>query len=98
MKLALATHADFAIMWKVHRALDMLQYASTPLRRKRLERLLVVRLEQLGTGGFCRIVMGCEMLITHFCDLNSDVYDASPKIKEALGLLNGHSTDTSDDK
>lgn len=87
MKLAIATKEDFAAMWKVHRALDLLRYANTDLRRRRLERLIVGRLEALGTGGLCRILMGCEMLIDNCCDKTSDVYDLSPEFKEALSLL-----------
>ncbi|APD91972.1 hypothetical protein BM525_19000 (plasmid) [Alteromonas mediterranea] len=87
MKLAIASEDDFAAMWKVYRALDLLQYANTDLRRQRLERLIVGRLEALGIGGFCRILMGCEMLIDNCCDKTSEVYDLSPKLKEALSLL-----------
>tara|TARA_B100002003_G_scaffold229811_1_gene239451 strand:- start:562 stop:861 length:300 start_codon:yes stop_codon:yes gene_type:complete len=87
MKLAISTKEDFAAMWKVYRALDLLQYATTDLRRRRLERLIVGRLKALGTGPFCRILMGCEMLIDNCCDKTSDVYDLSPEFKEALSLL-----------
>jgi hypothetical protein len=87
MKLALASENDFALMWKVYRALDMLHYRRTPLRQRRLKDVIAGRLEQLGTGGFSRVVMGCELLIDNCCDKDSDVYDLSPRIKKGLELL-----------
>ncbi|OES24145.1 hypothetical protein [Alteromonas macleodii] len=86
MKLALASKQDFSLMWKVHRALDMLKYCRTPLREQRLRQVIVGRLEQLGTGGFSRVVMGCELLIDNCCDKTSDFYDLSPQLKHAMQL------------
>tara|TARA_B100002049_G_scaffold223617_1_gene194299 strand:+ start:8900 stop:9202 length:303 start_codon:yes stop_codon:yes gene_type:complete len=87
MKLAIASKTDFDIMWKVYRALDMLQYCRTPLREKRLKSLIIGRMEQLGTGGFSRVVMGCQVLIDNCCDKEADTYEFSPKIQKALKLL-----------
>ncbi len=87
MNLAIASEDDFEIMWKVYRALNMLECNNTPLREKRINALIAGRLEQLGTGGFVRIVMGCEMLIKNCCDTEADTYQFSPKIQQALNLL-----------
>lgn len=68
--------------------------AAAPELVKALKNMLMARLgQQLGTGGFTRVVMGCEMLIKQVCDPTQDhlalkpVYGAAPEMLEALQYL-----------
>ena len=98
MTLAKATPADFKTMWKVHKLLQSYGYQFTPEdddpRAVRMKDLLMARLDQqLGTGGFTRVVMGCQMLIKQVCDPTQDhvalkpVYGAAPEMLEALQAI-----------
>lgn len=86
MTLAKATPEDFRIMWKVSKAHQNLAWAHNRQRELRLKMLIIGRLEQLGSGGFIRIVMGCESLIAECCDPKVDhlalkpVYGAAPEL------------------
>lgn len=89
MTLAKATPQDFRTMWKVSKAFQNLGWGND----HRLRQLIIGRLDQLGTGGFMRIVMGCEMLIDKVCDPAVDfyalkpVYGAAPELLEAAKRL-----------
>lgn len=93
MSLAKATPEDFRIMWKVSKAHQNLAWAHNRQRELRLKMLIIGRLEQLGTGGFMRIVMGAETLIDQCCDARVDflafkpVYGAAPELLEALKAM-----------
>lgn len=87
MTLTKASPQDFHIMWKVSTAFQGLEWADTRLRERRLKMVLVGRLDQLGTGGFMRIVMGCEMLIGKVCDPAVDHYALKPVYRGAPELL-----------
>lgn len=92
MRLAKATPEDFRIMWKITQYHQNLQWAKGP-RVQRLQTLIILRLEQLGVGGFMRIVMGCESLIKMVCDPQKDylalkpVYGAAPAFQTAAQRL-----------
>lgn len=92
MTLAKATPEDFRIMWKITQYHQNLQWAEGP-RVQRLQTLIILRLEQLGAGGFLRIVMGCETLIGNVCDPKLDyyafkpVYGAAPELLDACKRL-----------
>lgn len=98
MTLAKASPADFKTMWKVHKLLqnygEQFDPDSDDPRAVRMKDLLMARLDQqLGTGGFTRVVLGCEMLIKQVCDPTQDhvalkpVYGAAPEMLEALQYL-----------
>lgn len=91
MTLAKATPEDFRIMWKVSKAHQNLAWSHNRQRELRLKMLIIGRLEQLGSGGFLRIVMGCESLIAECCDPKVDhlalkpIYGAAPQMLILLG-------------
>jgi len=87
MRLTKASPEDFRTMWKVSKAFQNLEWADTRLRERRLKMVLVGRLDQLGTGGFMRIVMGCEMLIGQVCEPSLDYYALKPVYGAAPELL-----------
>lgn len=87
MRLTKPDAQDFRTMWKVSKAFQNLGWADTDLRERRLERVLVGRLDQLGTSGFIRIVMGCELLIKLVCDPEDDLYALKPVYGAAHELL-----------
>ncbi|MDD9195730.1 hypothetical protein PVK62_07740 [Aliivibrio sp. S3MY1] len=85
VKLAKATEDDFKIMWKVFDAFQEIENSGqiSELREERLNKVTIGRLLQLGTGGFTRIVMGCETLIDNVCDKNQDYYELTPSLLNA---------------
>lgn len=87
LTLAKATPEDFKTMWAVSRAHQKLQWADTRLRERRCKMLIAGRLDQLSTGGFMRIVHGCDMLINAVCDPDVDHYALNPVYGAAPALL-----------
>jgi len=87
MTLAKATKEDFRIMWSISRQSQNLQWAGDRTRARRCKMVIVGRLDQLGTGGFMRIVMGCEMMIRECCDPAVDHYALKPVLGAAPELL-----------
>lgn len=104
MTLAKASPNDFKVMWKINRLVENYGYDFYPDDRSpravRVKSLLMARMDQLGTGGFMRIVMGCEMLIENVCDPAIDhlalkpVYGAAPELmadlQQAAATLRGY--------
>lgn len=98
MTLAKATKDDFKAMWKVSKLVQDYGQQFYPdddsPRAIRMKNLLMARLDELGTGGFMRIVMGCEMLIAECCDPTADHYalkpvlGAGPEMLEVLQSMN----------
>lgn len=76
MRLEKAAPIDFKLMWSIHRnqqRLDNISYSENPEQReKRAQMLILGRLEQLGTGGFTRVVMASQLLIRACRDPNLD--------------------------
>ncbi|MBM5575802.1 hypothetical protein [Deefgea sp. CFH1-16] len=91
--IAIATKDDFKRLWRIYRAAENLGYDFTQWELEehfencplKLRRYLAVILGNLNySGGFSRVLMGCEALIDHCCDKTQDVYDLSPEIKQGL--------------
>lgn len=89
VKLAKATEDDFKIMWKVFDAFQEIECSGhiSELREERLNKVVIGRLLQLGTGGFSRIVLGCQSFIDNVCDKNHDYYELSPSLLNAESEL-----------
>jgi hypothetical protein len=97
MKLALARREDFKRLWSIYRNADRVaqEYSSWEIDEAlasmhvrgsnltKLKRCLTVILGQLDySGGFMRVVMGCELLIEHCQDPAEDVYALKPEIAQ----------------
>lgn len=85
MNLAKATPADFRRFWSIYRCAQRIEYADDTTRR-RCEAVILGRIDQLGNGGFTRVVMGAEILIEQACDPALDYLDLNPEIRAALEL------------
>lgn len=85
MKLAKATPEDFKRFWSMYRAQERLRYAFRPLEILRCQRIILGRMEEL-SGGFWRVVGGCETLMANCCDPELDYYEFKPEILRGLEL------------
>ncbi|MGH1542166.1 MAG: hypothetical protein ACRBHB_17190 [Arenicella sp.] len=89
MKLAKASDQDLNQLWSVYRCLEKLEYCNTEHTEKRLEKLIIARLEKLGPGGLVRVVMGLDTLINNCCDPDLNYYEFKPEIVQALKQFKG---------
>nr|WP_319566225.1 hypothetical protein [uncultured Rhodoferax sp.] len=91
MTMAKASPDDFKTMWKISKLMQEYGYQFHPddgrPRAVRIKNLIMARLDQLGSGGFMRIVMGFEMLIKEVCAPEVEHLALKPVLGAAPELL-----------
>lgn len=91
MTLGKASPDDFKAMWKISKLVQNYGYEFYPddddRRAVRIRNHVMARLDDLGTGGFMRVVLGCEMLIREVCDPAMDHIALKPEYGAAPVML-----------
>lgn len=87
MKLAVASKEDLKTAWRIFRNIQRLEQWPTELMEYRAKAAIIGHIQELGTGGFARILMGYEALFENCADKECDHLDFNSRIKAALELL-----------